>query len=305
MYRRLSAALGKGGPMATGIIPIDKPQGWTSQDVAARLRRVFDTRRIGHGGTLDPMATGVLPIFVGRATRAGEFFEGADKEYLATLRLGLLTDTEDITGRVLERRPVHVSREELTSVLSRFLGPQTQIPPMYSALKVNGRTLYELARQGQEVPRQPRPITIHRLELLEFTGEDCRLRVVCSKGTYIRTLCRDIGLALGCGGCMAALCRSRAGTYTLEQAVPLQLLLDRAEAGEHMSSLLLPIDSMFQNCPPVHLTPRQEKACRNGAAFSLPLAPGSYRLYGASEFLALGQCDGTVMKTIKSFFEVS
>ena len=156
--------------MATGIIPIDKPQGWTSQDVAARLRRVFDTRRIGHGGTLDPIATGVLPIVVGRATRAVEFFEGADKEYLATLRLGLLTDTEDITGRVLERRPVHVTREELTSVLSRFLGPQTQIPPMYSALKVNGRKLYELARQGQEVPRQPRPITIHRLELLEFTG---------------------------------------------------------------------------------------------------------------------------------------
>lgn len=179
--------------MATGIIPIDKPQGWTSQDVAARLRRVFDTRRIGHGGTLDPMATGVLPIFVGRATRAVEFFEGADKEYLATLRLGLLTDTEDITGRVLERRPVHVTREELTSVLSRFLGPQTQIPPMYSALKVNGRKLYELARQGREVPRQPRPITIHRLELLEFTGEDCRLRVVCSK---VLTFGRFVGTSV-------------------------------------------------------------------------------------------------------------
>ena len=137
--------------MATGIIPIDKPQGWTSQDVAARLRRVFQTRRIGHGGTLDPMATGVLPIFVGRATRAVEFFESAQKEYIATLRLGLLTDTQDVTGRILETRPADVSPEALEAVLARFLGPQMQVPPMYSALKVNGQKLYELARQGKAV----------------------------------------------------------------------------------------------------------------------------------------------------------
>ena len=134
--------------MATGIIPIDKPQDWTSQDVAARLRRVFGTRRIGHGGTLDPMATGVLPIFVGRATRAVEFFESAEKEYLTTLRLGLRTDTQDVTGRVLETRPVDVTQEALKAVLSRFLGPQMQTPPMYSAVKVNGQKLYELARQS-------------------------------------------------------------------------------------------------------------------------------------------------------------
>ena len=167
--------------MATGIIPIDKPQGWTSQDVAARLRRVFQTRRIGHGGTLDPMATGVLPIFVGRATRAVEFFESAQKEYIATLRLGLLTDTQDVTGRILETRPADVSPEALEAVLARFLGPQMQVPPMYSALKVNGQKLYELARQGKAVERQPRPITIYELELLEFRNGDCRLRVRCSK----------------------------------------------------------------------------------------------------------------------------
>ena len=264
--------------MATGIIPIDKPQGWTSQDVAARLRRVFQTRRIGHGGTLDPMATGVLPIFVGRATRAVEFFESAQKEYIATLRLGLLTDTQDVTGRILETRPADVSPEALEAVLARFLGPQMQVPPMYSALKVNGQKLYD---------------------------GDCRLRVRCSKGTYIRTLCEDIGKALGCGGCMAALRRSRAGAYTLDQALPLQLLLDRAQAGEDVSSLLLPVDSMFESRPPVRLTPRQERACRCGAAFSVALAPGTYRLYGASEFLALGRCDGTRMQTIKSFFEVN
>ena len=165
--------------MATGIIPIDKPQGWTSQDVAARLRRVFQTRRIGHGGTLDPMATGVLPIFVGRATRAVEFFESAQKEYIATLRLGLLTDTQDVTGRILETRPADVSPEALEAVLARFLGPQMQVPPMYSALKVNGQKLYELARQGKAVERQPRPITIYELELLEFRNGDCRLRVQC------------------------------------------------------------------------------------------------------------------------------
>ncbi len=291
--------------MATGIIPIDKPQDWTSQDVAARLRRVFGTRRIGHGGTLDPMATGVLPIFVGRATRAVEFFESAEKEYIATLRLGLLTDTQDITGRILETRPVHVSLEALESVLPHFLGPQQQIPPMYSAIKVNGQKLYELARQGKTVERQPRSITIYELELLEFRDGDCRLRVQCSKGTYIRTLCEDIGKALGCGGCMAALRRSRAGVYTLDQALPLQLLLDRAESGEDISSLLLPIDSMFESSPPVHLTHRQERACRCGASFPLTLTPGTYRLYGASEFLALGRCDGSRMQTIKSFFEVN
>ena len=188
-----------------GIVIVDKPQDWTSQDVTARLRRVFNTRRIGHGGTLDPMATGVLPVFVGRATRGVEFFEHAEKTYETVLRLGLTTDTEDVWGETLEQRPVNVDRETLENVLERFRGEILQVPPMYSALKVNGQKLCDLARKGKEVERQPRPITIRELTLLEQGENTLRLRVRCSKGTYIRTLCKDIGEALGCGGCMQQL----------------------------------------------------------------------------------------------------
>ncbi len=291
--------------MSTGIIIIDKPQGWTSQDVTSRLRRVFNTRRIGHGGTLDPMATGVLPVFVGRATRGVEFFEHARKEYIATLRLGLLTDTEDTTGEVLETRQVEVGRAEVEAVLPQFLGKQLQVPPMYSAVKVGGKKLYELARQGKTIERQPREIEILELELLDCRDQDYDLRVVCSKGTYIRTLCKDMGLALGCGGCMAALRRSAAGSYTLQEAVPLQELLEQSQRGEDVEKLLLPIDSMFPDAPPLRLTVNQAKVCRNGGKFSIPLADGDYRLYQGEEFLALGRCENGIMSTIKSFFEVN
>ena len=170
-----------------GIVIVDKPAGWTSQDVTAKLRGVFKTRRIGHGGTLDPMATGVLPVFVGRGTRGVEFFEHAEKTYEAVLRLGLTTDTEDITGTVLEKKEVCVSEEALFRVLEGFRGEILQIPPMYSALKINGQKLCNLARKGKEVERQPRTITIHKLECLEFREDRVRLLVHCSKGTYIRT----------------------------------------------------------------------------------------------------------------------
>ena len=186
-----------------GIVIVDKPQDWTSQDVTAKLRGVFQTRRIGHGGTLDPMATGVLPVFVGRATRGVEFFEHAEKIYEATLRLGIHTDTEDITGTVLEQREVAISEADFLNILPKFRGKIQQIPPMYSAIKINGQKLCDLARKGKEVERQPREIEIFELTCLEFAGNTARLRVHCSKGTYIRTLCKDIGQALGCGGCMA------------------------------------------------------------------------------------------------------
>ena len=291
--------------MANGIISIDKPQGWTSQDVTARLRRVFNTRRIGHGGTLDPMATGVLPVFVGRATRGVEFFEQAGKTYEAVLRLGLTTDTEDITGTVLTESPVELTEEDVLAVLPRFRGEILQVPPMYSALKVNGKKLYELARKGKEVERQPRPITIHRLELLEFSGSETRLLVECSKGTYIRTLCKDIGEALGCGGCMAALRRTRAGEYTIAGSVPLEKLLAESEAGMEVEHYLRGVDSMFMTHPAVTLTEKQERLCRNGNAFPTDRTPGKYRAYGKDgEFLALTQSDGEIMSTIKSFFEV-
>ena len=284
-----------------GIVIVDKPSGWTSQDVTARLRRVFGTRRIGHGGTLDPMATGVLPVFVGRATRGVEFFEHAEKTYEAVLRLGLTTDTEDITGAVLTRREANVTREELEGALRGFRGEILQIPPMYSALKVDGQKLCDLARKGKEVERRPRPITIHELTLLDFTGETARLRVRCSKGTYIRTLCKDIGETLGCGGCMESLRRIAAGEYTIAEAVPLEALLQAENPGEY----LRPVDTMFRNYPTVKLTPNQEKRCRCGNSFSVKLPGGIYRAYSQSgEFLMLAKVEDSVMSTIKSFFEV-
>lgn len=284
-----------------GIVIVDKPQGWTSQDVTARLRRVFDTRRIGHGGTLDPMATGVLPVFVGRATRGVEFFEHAEKTYETVLRLGIATDTEDITGTVLAERPVDVTAQAVEQVLETFRGDILQVPPMYSALKVNGQKLYDLARKGREVERQPRPITIHELTLLGMDGADVRLRVRCSKGTYIRTLCKDIGETLGCGGAMAQLRRIQAGEYTAEEAVPLETLL----TAEKPEQYLRPVDSMFRQYPAVTLTVNQEKRCRNGNAFSLKLPDGTYRAYsGQGEFLMLAKVEENVMSTIKSFFDV-
>ena len=284
-----------------GIVIVDKPQGWTSQDVTARLRRVFNTRRIGHGGTLDPMATGVLPVFVGRATRGVEFFEHAEKTYEAVLQLGIATDTEDITGTVLEKREFTLSEQDFLNILPRFRGEIQQVPPMYSALKVNGKKLCDLARQGKEVERKPRTITIHKLECLDFTGETARLLVHCSKGTYIRTLCKDIGEALGCGGCMASLRRVTAGEYTIEEAVPLQELLD----AEDPEPYLRRVDTMFRNYPTVTLTPNQEKRCRNGNAFSVAYPEGTYRAYSQSgEFLMLAKVEAGTMTTVKSFFDV-
>lgn len=284
-----------------GIVIVDKPQGWTSQDVTARLRRVFGTRRIGHGGTLDPMATGVLPVFVGRATRGVEFFEHAEKVYETLLRPGITTDTEDITGTVLTKQNVMVTAEQVEAVLPQFRGEILQVPPMYSALKVNGQKLYELARKGKEVPRQPRPITIHELTFLGFEGGDLKLRVRCSKGTYIRTLCKDIGQALGCGGCMAALRRVSAGEYTIEEAVPLQTLLETPQPEKYLAD----VDTMFRNYPAVTLTANQEKRCRNGNSFSISLSEGTYRAYSQSgEFLMLASVTQGIMQTIKSFFSV-
>ena len=284
-----------------GIVIVDKPQGWTSQDVTARLRRVFNTRRIGHGGTLDPMATGVLPVFVGRATRGVEFFEHAEKTYETVLRLGITTDTEDISGTVLTEQDAFVTGEMLEKTLEKFRGEIMQVPPMYSALKINGQKLVDLARKGREVERQPRPITIHELTLLGMEAEGIRLRVRCSKGTYIRTLCKDIGEALGCGGCMAELRRVSAGEYRIEEAVPLQVLLET----ETPEQYLRPVDSMFRNYPKVVLTPKQETRCRNGNSFSVQMEDGTYRAYGQNgEFLMLAKVESEVMSTIKSFWEV-
>lgn len=286
-----------------GILIVDKPAGWTSQDVVAKLRGALHEKRVGHGGTLDPMATGVLPVFVGRATRAAQFFESAEKEYIAALRLGVVTNTQDVEGDVLARCDAAVTQAELAAILPQFLGEMQQIPPMFSAVKIGGKKLYELARQGKEIERAPRTVRIETLSILGEDGGDWILRVRCSKGTYIRTLCHDIGQALGCGGCMSRLRRTAAGVYTEAQSHTLDEIL----AADDPASLLLPTDSLFAAHPAITLDARQEALCRNGNA--IPLRTGAHgrcRVYTASgEFLMLGQLDGGVLRTVKSFFEVN
>ena len=240
-------------------------------------------------------------MFVGRATRAVEFFEHAEKTYETALRLGITTDTEDMTGTVLTEENVSFTEEQLQETLAAFRGEILQVPPMYSALKVNGQKLCDLARKGKTVERQPRPITIHELTLVERGENTLRLRVRCSKGTYIRTLCKDIGEKLGCGGCMESLRRVAAGEYTINEAVPLQTLLETERPEDYLRT----VDTMFRNYPAVTLTANQETRCRNGNAFSVSLAPGTYRAYSqGGEFLMLAKVDGGVMSTIKSFFQV-
>ena len=286
--------------MPNGIIIIDKPSDWTSMDVCAKIRGILREKRVGHGGTLDPMATGVLPVFVGQATRAVEFAENGRKEYVAGLRLGQVTNTQDVTGEVLESHPVTASRTDVESALTRFLGDIEQIPPMYSAIKINGQKLYDLARKGQEVARKPRPVTIYELELLEQQNEtDYLIRCVCSKGTYIRTLCHDVGQVLGCGATLFSLRRTMAAGFTLDQAVTLD------DVQEQGADLLLPVDRFFGQHPALTLpTPRLEKLCRCGNPLTVPeTADGLYRIYGQNgEFLCLSRAESGTLTSIKNFF---
>lgn len=291
--------------MPNGILVIDKPPEWTSHDVVAKVRGILREKRVGHSGTLDPMATGVLPVFVGRATRAVEFAAEAGKEYVAGLRLGVETDTWDTTGTTLETKHTEVTDDELEAALTLFRGDILQIPPMYSAIKIAGKKLYELARKGVEVEREPRPVTIHELELLERTApSDFLIRINCSKGTYIRSLCHDIGATLGCGGTMCSLRRTRAAGYSEAQTITLEALQAAEQAGE-AARLLLPVDSYFAKYPSLTVSAEEEKLVRNGLAYHRDGPQRKYRLYGADgSFLALAQIENNKMKTIKSFFEV-
>lgn len=287
-----------------GIILVDKPQGFTSHDVVAKLRGILHERRIGHSGTLDPMATGLLVVFVGRATRAVAFAENHEKEYVASLRTGITTDTLDITGEILARCDRSVTAEELTSILPEFLGEQQQLPPMYSAIKVDGKKLCDLARKGVEVERRPRTIQIRELEYLGKDDGDFRLRVVCSKGTYIRTLADDIGTRLGTGAVLSALRRTRAGAFSIVEAHTLAEIQSYADRGE-AESLLRPVDSLFSSLTALTLNKAQEKKCRVGADFAFAAADGEYRVYAPDGgFLMLGRVENGRMRTVKSFFEV-
>ena len=286
--------------MPDGIVVIDKPQGWTSMDVCAKLRGVFHEKRVGHAGTLDPMATGVLPVFVGQATKAIPFAEGGRKRYEAVLRLGTVTDTQDVTGTVLSRAPVTVTEEDLRAVLPQLTGEISQLPPMYSAIKVGGRRLYDAARRGEVIERAPRPVTIYELTLTERLSEtDYALRVVCSKGTYVRTLCHDLGALLGCGGTMAALRRTEASGFTLAQAIPPE------EAERRGAEILMPIDSLFAAYPAYTVPDAEtERRCRCGNPVAHAALPdGRYRVYApGGEFLSLSRAEGGTLTAERNFF---
>lgn len=287
-----------------GIILVDKPCGWTSHDVVGKLRGILRERRIGHSGTLDPMATGLLVVFVGRATRAVEFAEADSKEYIAGLRLGVSTDTQDTTGNVLNTCEALPTKDELIAAANGFLGEISQIPPMYSAIKINGKKLYELARRGEVVERRPRKVTISKLELVGEDKCDYILDIHCSKGTYIRTLCSDIGDKLGCGGCMSSLRRVKAGAFYIAQAHTMEQIQAAADLGG-LDGIIIPVDTLFSDKPDLTVNEFEEKKLRNGNTIKTKSADGTYRVYSESgEFLLLAEVKDNLLKTIKSFFGV-
>lgn len=288
-----------------GIILVDKPQDWTSHDVVAKLRGVLHERRIGHSGTLDPLATGLLVVFVGRATRAVEFAEADSKEYLAGLRLGMSTDTQDITGNIIARSDALPDEAAVREALCRFIGDIEQIPPMYSAIKIGGKKLYELARRGESVERAPRKITISSIDIAGRDGDDHILNIACSKGTYVRTLCNDIGDAIGCGACMSSLRRTRAGAFSVDEAHSLEDI-EAAAREDRLSDIILPVDTLFASFPKITVSQSAAKRLKNGNIIKISAEDGDYRVYSDSEeFLLLGRAESRKLKTIKSFFEVS
>ena len=295
----------------SGVLIVNKPQGVTSHDIVNRIRRLYSTKRVGHTGTLDPLATGVLVILIGRAAKAAEYLSADTKEYIATLRLGLTTDTEDVTGAVLSQSEDIPCYDNVVSVVKSFEGEILQIPPMYSALKVDGQKLCDLARKGVTVERKARPITVFSIECTPTDeATDYILKVKCSSGTYIRTLCADIGAKLGCGGVMATLCRSDVGGFSIDEAVTLEEL-ESLELNERFA-LLKPIEKLFDDLPSVKLPAFYEKLSRNGCEIyqskirtSLPIS-SRVKLYGADGgFYALGEVreyeSGSAIKTIKLF----
>lgn len=261
--------------MINGVINIYKTKGFTSHDVVAKLRGMLKQKKIGHTGTLDPDATGVLPVCLGSATKLCDFLTDKEKEYIAGIRLGVVTDTQDMTGTILETGPVAVTEEQVEAALQSFLGDYEQLPPMYSAVKVNGKKLYELARQGKEVERKPRTVRIHGIEILSMELPFLTVKVACSKGTYIRTLCHDLGQLLGCGAAMDGLERIRSGQFRADTAITLEDLQKKIEEGgtrplsEALDGLVTATDSVFAHYPALRLKPEAEYLAENGNSFLL------------------------------------
>lgn len=272
-----------------GVLLLDKPSGMTSNAALQAARRLFSAAKAGHTGTLDPLATGLLPLCFGEATKFSADLLEADKTYEADLLFGVTTDTGDAEGEVRERRPVDFSRAELEAVLPRFRGPIRQIPPMYSALKRDGKPLYELARQGIEVVREAREVTIRQLLLLDFSGDRCRLRVTCSKGTYIRTLAEDIGAALACGAHLTALRRTAVGSLRIDDALTLDQL--NRLAAEARGGCLQAPDALLQTLPTVCLDGEAAARFTHGNPVSAVTPLGRCRVYADNRLLGLGEAD--------------
>ena len=284
-----------------GVIIIDKPQGKTSHDIVGIMRKKFGTRRVGHTGTLDPMATGVLPICIGNATRASDMLTESDKKYRAQLLLGKRTDTLDIEGDVLEERAVNVTEQEIRDVIDTFIGEIDQIPPMYSAIKKDGKKLYELARQGIEIEREPRRINIYSIDIIDINIPYITVDVHCSNGTYIRSLCDDIGTRLGTGAVMTELRRTYTAGFSIDDAYTIEQL----DAIEDLSKTLNPTDSLFADLPQIYLNEKQERSIVNGVRMTWRQGEegNTYRVYGADRrFLCVSRmCDGKLV-LVKSFW---
>lgn len=293
-----------------GILCVNKPEGFTSFDVIAKMRGITGVRKMGHAGTLDPMATGVLPLLLGRATKACDILPDEAKRYTAGFRFGLTTDTQDRTGTVLTECEAPVEQERLLEVLPSFRGPLEQLPPMYSAVQVNGQRLYDLARQGREVEREPRPVQIFELKLLSYDAADRSgvFDVRCSKGTYVRTLIHDIGQKLGTGGILTSLVRTESSGFTLEQCITLEGAQELSASGK-IAEKIIPVQAIFKECPAVNLGEVQKRMFLNGVRLDLKRVnyqpgKGLHAVYGPErEFLGVARLDLELMELrVVTFF---
>ena len=286
-----------------GIIIVDKPQGKTSHDIVYAIRRLTGIKKVGHTGTLDPMATGVLPICIGSATKVADMLTLSDKAYTAEFVLGKTTDTLDAEGEILTESKVNVTGDEIRAAVMSFVGEIEQIPPMYSAIKQNGKKLYELARQGIEVERKPRKVTINSIDILEINGKTVTIDVSCSKGTYIRTLCADIGERLGTGAYMTKLRRTKTGIFAISESYTLEELGTLNELGT-LKNVLIPIDKIFEKYPEIILNEKQKKSVTNGVRMTYKGRENQvYRVYDENKnFLCISKIIDGKLTLEKSFW---
>ena len=294
-----------------GILPVNKPQGWTSFDVVAKLRGVLRIKRLGHAGTLDPMATGVLPVFVGKATKACDILPDTKKAYTAGFKLGVTTDTLDITGEVLSEKAANVTRTQLESAKAQFVGEIIQLPPMYSAVKVDGKRLYQLAREGKTVERTPRNCTVHSIEILSFDerSQQGEMTVSCEKGTYIRTIIDDIGQALGTGAVMTSLIRTYSGGFDIAECLTIEQIADKVSQGE-LAQIVMPTEKAFALYDDIRLDERTTPLYKNGVKLydrqvtaADKSAGKTFRVFGADgDFLGLAAFENGQLKSVKNFY---